>query len=85
MSETSTVTGITNIDNSGGKNKFEFLFPGKGKIKPKNIKDEKKISNKKNTYKNYLNERNNSKNKSKHKQIDFMKNFLTSNQINSEL
>ena len=86
MSDTSTITGITNIDNSGGKNKkFQFLLPGKGKIKPKNIKDEKKISNKKNKYKNYLNERNNSKNKSKNKQIDFMKNFLISNQINSEL
>ena len=90
ISDTSTVTGITNIDNSGVKNKkFEFLFPGKGKIKPKNIKDEKKISNKKNKYKNYLNERSNNKNKSKNKQIDFMKNFLTTNfsnnKINSEL
>ena len=79
-SNVSTVTGLTNNDLSDGKNKkFDFLFSGK--IKPKNIIDENKISNKKNKYKIYLNEKDNSKNKNKNKnkQIDFMKNFLVSN------
>ena len=78
ISDVSTITGITCNDNSDLKNKkLEFLFTGKGKINPKNIKDGKKISNKKNKY---LNKRNN--NKSKNKQIDFMANFLTTNLVN---
>ena len=78
ISDVSTITGITCNDNSDLKNKkLEFLFTGKGKINPKNIKDGKKISNKKNKY---LNKKNN--NKSKNKQIDFMANFLTTNLVN---
>jgi len=80
ISNVSTVTGLTGDDMREEKNKkFDFLF--KGKIKPKDVKDEKKISNKKNKYKVYLNEKNSSKNKTKNKnkQIDFMKSFLMTN------
>ena len=80
ISNVSTVTGLTGDDMREEKNKkFDFLF--KGKIKPKDVKDEKKISNKKNKYKVYLNEKNSSKNKTKNKnkQIDFMKSFLMIN------
>ena len=80
ISNVSTVTGLTGDDMREEKNKkFDFLF--KGKIKPKDVKDEKKISNKKNKYKVYLNEKNSSKNKTKNKnkQIDFIKSFLMTN------
>lgn len=71
----STVTGLTGDDNTQEKNKkFEFLYLGKGKIKPKNIKDEK--NSKKINKKGYIDKRSNNKN---NKQINFMKNFLTSN------
>jgi putative SOS response-associated peptidase YedK len=72
-SEVSTITGLTNGDNSENKNKnkkLNFLFSGK--IKPKHIKDNKKASKKS---KNISTEK--SKNKNKNKQVDFMKNFLT--------
>lgn len=73
-SEISTITGITNDDNSEHKNKkFNFLFSGK--IKPKNVKDNKKSTKKS---KNKSTEKSKSKNKSKtkNKQADFMENFL---------
>ena len=72
-SEVSTITGLTNDDNSEHKNKkFNFLFSGK--IKPKNIKDNKKATKKS---KNNSTEKSKNKNKTKNKQVDFMKNFLT--------
>ena len=73
-SEISTITGITNDDNSEHKNKkFNFLFSGK--IKPKNVKDNKKSTKKS---KNKSTEKSKSKNKSKtkNKQAGFMENFL---------
>ena len=74
-SEVSTITGLTNCDNSEHKNKkFNFLFSGK--IKPKNIKDNKK-SIKKSKNKSTEKSQNKTKNKNKDKQVDFMKNFLT--------
>ena len=72
-SEVSTITGVTNNDNSEHKNKkFNFLFSGK--IKPKNVKDNKKSIKKS---KNKSTEKSKNKSKTKNKQADFMENFLT--------
>ena len=79
ISEVSTVTGITNNDNNGIKNKkFDFLMKGKVKPKNTNFNNGRKSKNKKS--KNNIREKSGSKNRNK--ESDFMKNFLMTNLSN---
>ena len=67
ISEISTITGITNVETNNKKKsiKGELAFK-KGLIKPKNIKENNKLQDKKNS----------KINNGQNKQINFMKNFL---------
>ena len=67
ISEISTITGITNVETNNKKRsiKGELTFK-KGLIKPKNIKENNKLQDKKNS----------KINNGQNKQINFMKNFL---------